>query len=142
MNILRYMSETGASSPTPKDGYLPVFEGNPPQPTQCEKVMQDKVEPCEGGYVQTYKLLPAAKYTAGEWLELVGFGTSQQPTLIYMKLQLQAAGKTSAKLTATEQYLNGLLALFATNPTPRSDWEQPPYRFHEVVGEVLTVLHL
>lgn len=81
-------------------------------------------------------------YSAGEWLELVGFGSSQQPTLIYMKLQLQAAGKTSTKLIATEQYLNGVLALFATNPTPRSDWDQPPYPFHEVVSEVLAALHL
>ena len=142
MNILRYMSETGASSPTPKDGYLPVYEGNPPQPTQCEQVMQDKVEPCEGGYVQTYKLVAAPVYTAGEWLELVGFGSSQQPTLIYLKLQLQAAGKTSAKLTATERYLNGVLALFATDPTPRCDWEQPPYPFQEVVEEALTTLRL
>lgn len=140
--ILRYLSETGQSSPEPKEGFLPVFEGNPPQPTQCEQVAQDRVERIEGGWVQLYKLLPAAKYTAGEWLELVGFGSSQQPTLIYLKLQLQAAGKSSAKLEATEQYLNQMLAIFATDPQPRCDWENPPYPFNEVVADVMYILHL
>lgn len=139
--ILRYLSETGQSSPEPKDGFLPVFEGNPPQPTQCEQVAQDRVERIEGGWVQLYKLLPATMYTAGEWLELVGFGAASQPTLIFIKLQLQAAGKSSDKLQATEQFMNTVLGLYAMNAVPRCDWEQPPYQFQEVVAECMTILH-
>ena len=87
-----------------------------------------------------YKLLPAAKYSAGEWLELVGFGSSQQPTLIYLKLQLGMYGRRSDKLNATEQFLNSVLTAFAHDPTPRCDWEQPPYQFQEVVAECMEVL--
>lgn len=83
---------------------------------------------------------PAPVYTAGEWLELVGFGSSQQPTLIYLKLQLQMYGRRSDKLNETEQFLNSVLASFAHDPTPRSDWEQPPYEFQEVVAECMEVL--
>lgn len=87
-----------------------------------------------------YKLLPATMYSAGEWLELVGFGSSQQPTLIYLKLQLQMYGRRSDKLNATEQFLNSVLASFAHDPTPRCDWQQPPYQFQEVVAEAMEVL--
>jgi hypothetical protein len=140
--ILRYLDDTGASSPVPKDGFLPVYEGDKPQPTQCQQIVQDSVVRMADHWVQTYKLEPATMYTAGEWLELVGFGANQQPTLIYLKLQLQSIGKTSVKLSATEEYLNGVLALFATNPVSRNDWEEPPYQFYEVISDALSTLDL
>jgi len=97
----------------------------------------------EAQWVGGQWVIPAPRtYSAGEWLELVGFGANQQHTLIYLKLQLQSIGKTSVKLSATEEYLNGVLALFATNPVPRSDWEQPPYQFYEVISDALASLHL
>lgn len=79
-------------------------------------------------------------YTAGEWLELTGYGAGQQPTLIYLKMQLMAAGKSSAKLAATEQFIGQVLALYAANDVPRCDWQQPPYQFQEVVAECMEVL--
>ena len=79
-------------------------------------------------------------YTAGEWLELVGFGSSQQPTLIYLKLQLGMYGRRSDKLNATEQFLNSVLTTVAHDPSPRSDWQHPPYEFQEVVAECMEVL--
>lgn len=140
MNILRYMSETGASSPDPQPGFLPVYEGNPPQPTPCEQVVQAKVESIEGGYVQTYRTIAAPRYSAGDWLEMVGIGAGQQPTLIYLKLQLMAAGKKSDKLTALETYLNGILAAYAADPTPRCDWQLPPVDYQETVSECVELL--
>lgn len=83
---------------------------------------------------------PPPTYTAGEWLEHIGFGSSQQPTLIYLKMQLGMYGRRSDKLNATEQFLNSVLTTFAHDPSPRSDWEQPPYQFQEVVAEAMEVL--
>lgn len=141
MIILRYLDDTGKSSPTAKEGFLPVYEGDKPQPTQCQQIVQDSVQRMSDHWVQTYKVEPAPMYTAGEWLEIVGFGAASQPTLIYIKLQLQAAGKSSDKLQATEQFMNTVLGLYAMNAVPRCDWEQPPYQFQEVVAECMTILH-
>jgi len=75
--------------------------------------------------------------TAEDWLEVVGFGGKRQPTLLY----LRQAGATSAKLDATEQYLNAILAKFAMNPEPQSDWPSPPYAFEEVVAEAVSSIN-
>lgn len=83
---------------------------------------------------------PAPTYNAGEWLELVGIGAGQQPTLIYLKLQLMAALKTSNKLTAMEQYVSGILAQYAADPSPRNDWQQPPFTYHETIAECVNLL--
>jgi hypothetical protein len=74
--------------------------------------------------------------TAEEHLESVGLGGSRQPTLLY----LRQAGAVSAKLDATEQYLNQILAMFAADPAPRSDWPDAPHAFEAVVGEAVASL--
>lgn len=140
MILLRYLDDTGASSPIPMEGFLPVYEGNKPQPTQCEQIVQDTVQRMADHWVQTWKIEPAPMYSAGEWLELVGYGAGQQPTLIYLKMQLLTAGKTSAKLAATEAFIGQVLALYAANDVPRCDWEQPPYGFQEVVAECIDAI--
>ena len=78
---------------------------------------------------------PPAK-TAEEHLESVGLSGNRQPTLLY----LRQAGAVSAKLDATEQYLNQVLALFAADPAPRSDWPAAPFTFEQVVGEAVASL--
>ena len=83
---------------------------------------------------------PAPTYTAGEWLEMVGLGTSQQPTLIYLKLQLMASQKVSTKLTAIEGYVNGILAQYAVDNSPKEDWGQPPYTIQETIAECVNLL--
>lgn len=140
--ILYYADMTGAISATEQPDFFPVHEGNVPIIGAGERLEQDKLQWCGEYWEMTYKVVSAAKYSAGEWLDHVGFGSNQQPTLIYLKLQLQAAGKSSAKLEATEQYLNQMLAIFATDPQPRCDWENPPYQFNEVVADVMYILHL
>jgi hypothetical protein len=75
-------------------------------------------------------------YTAEAWLDQVGLGGTRQPTLLY----LRQAGAVSPKLDATEQYLNQILALFAADPAPRSDWPAAPHTFEETVAEAVASL--
>jgi hypothetical protein len=74
--------------------------------------------------------------TAEEHLDAVGLGGNRQPTLLY----LRQAGAVSAKLDATEQFLNQVLAMFAADPAPRSDWPAAPHTFEEVVAEAASSL--
>lgn len=84
---------------------------------------------------------PPPAMSAADFLTSVGIGGDRQPTLIYLKLQLQAAGKVSPKLTAVEQYLNAILATYAADPAPRNDWPAPPpFSFEEAVAETVDIL--
>ena len=76
------------------------------------------------------------KLTAEQPLESVGLGGNRQPTLLY----LRQAGAVSAKLDATEAYLNTILAIFAADPAPRSDWPVAPFTFEETVAEAVSSL--
>jgi hypothetical protein len=80
--------------------------------------------------------VPAPTYTAEEHLASVGLGGNRQPTLLY----LRQAGAVSAKLDATEAFLNTVLAMFAQDPSPRSDWPSPSYTFEQVVAEAVSSL--
>ena len=79
---------------------------------------------------------PVATTTAEQHLESVGLGGNRQPTLLY----LRQAGAVSAKLDATEQYLNQIPAIFAADPSPRSDWPAAPHAFEDVVAEAVASL--
>ena len=80
--------------------------------------------------------VPAPTYTAEQHLDAVGLGGNRQPTLLY----LRQAGAVSAKLDATEAFLNTVLAIFAADPAPRSDWPTAPFAFEDVVGEAVASL--
>ena len=84
----------------------------------------------------TWETPAAPTFTAEEHLESVGLGGNRQPTLLY----LRQAGAVSPKLDATEQYLNQVLAMFAQDPAPRSDWPEPSYSFEETVSEAVQSL--
>ena len=75
-------------------------------------------------------------FSAEQHLEQVGLGGNRQPTLLY----LRQAGAVSPKLDATEQYLNTILAMFAADPAPRSDWHAAPFTFEETVAEAVSSL--
>jgi hypothetical protein len=79
---------------------------------------------------------PPPTQTAEEHLDAVGLGGNRQPTLLY----LRQAGAVSAKLDATEAFLNQVLAMFAQDPSPRSDWPDAPHSFESVVSEALSSL--
>jgi hypothetical protein len=79
-----------------------------------------------------------ATFTAEEHLESVGLGGTRQPTLLY----LRQAGAVSPKLDATEAFLNQVLAMFAADPAPRSDWPAAlPFSFEDVVTEAVSSLN-
>ncbi len=81
---------------------------------------------------------PVATVTAEQHLESVGLGGKRQPTLLY----LRQAGAVSAKLDATEAFLNTVLGMFAADPAPRSDWPAAlPFSFEEVVAEAVSSLN-
>ena len=78
--------------------------------------------------------------TALEHLESVGLGSDYQPTLIYLRINLTAANKTCAELDALEAYLQGVLAVFAQDQSPRNDWPMPPVTFDAAVIAAMSEL--
>ena len=80
---------------------------------------------------------PVATFTAEQHLDAVGLGGNRQPTLLY----LRQAGAVSAKLDATEAFLNTVLAMFAADPSSRSDWPAAPHSFEDVVGQAVASLN-
>jgi len=83
---------------------------------------------------------PPPAVTAEEHLKSVGLGGERQPTLLYLRQSLTAAGKTCAELDAVEAYLQQILTMFAANPAPRSDWPAAPHTFEQVVAEAVSSL--
>jgi hypothetical protein len=80
-------------------------------------------------------------YTAAEWVDQQGFAGNRSTTMLYLKLQLDAAGKTSPKLAAVQGWLDQLIVAGVTQPEERrSDWPAAPYSFEEASGEALAIL--
>lgn len=88
------------------------------------------------GWEQAEEVSASEPVTAEQHLESVGLGGNRQPTLLY----LRQAGAVSAKLDATEAFLNTVLGMFAQDPSPRSDWPAAPHAFEAVVGEAVASL--
>jgi hypothetical protein len=83
---------------------------------------------------------PPPTQTAEEHLKSVGLGGERQPTLLYLRQSLAAAGQQSPELDAIEQYLQQILSIFASDPSPRNDWPQPPVSFETAVQSAMSVL--
>ena len=83
---------------------------------------------------------PPPSVTAEEFLASVGLAGDRQPTLLYLRLNLQAAGKTCPELDQLEAYLQQILATFASDPSPRNDWPQPPVSFETAVQSAMSAL--
>jgi hypothetical protein len=82
-----------------------------------------------------------ALVTAEDHLRSVGLAGDRQPTLLYLRLNLQSAGKTSPELDQLEAYLSGILSIFAADPSPRNDWPQPPITFEAAVQSAMSALN-
>jgi hypothetical protein len=84
-------------------------------------------------YVQTY--------TADEWVDAQGFAGKRPTTLLYLKLKLDAAQLTSAKLAAVQGWLDGMIVAGVTAPDERrSDYPAAPFSFEEASAQALSVL--
>jgi hypothetical protein len=79
--------------------------------------------------------------TAEEHLRSVGLAGDRQPTLLYLRQSLTAAGKTCAELDAVEAYLQQVLTMFAANPAPRNDWPNPSVTFESAVQSAMNALN-
>jgi hypothetical protein len=85
---------------------------------------------------------PVATYTATEWVDAQQFSGNRTTTMLYLKLQLDAAGKSSPKLAAVQAWLDALIVAGVTAPDERrSDYPAAPYTFEEASGEALTILN-
>jgi hypothetical protein len=84
---------------------------------------------------------PAPTFTATEWVDAQQFSGNRTTTMLYLKLQLDAAGKSSPKLASVQQWLDALIVAGVTAPDERrSDYPAAPYTFEEASGEALAVL--
>jgi hypothetical protein len=84
---------------------------------------------------------PPPAVSAAEWVDEQGFSGNRTTTMLYLKLQLDAASKTSPKLAAVQAWLDALIVAGVTAPEERrSDWPASPYSFEEASGEALAIL--
>ena len=84
---------------------------------------------------------PVATFTATEWVDAQQFSGNRTTTMLYLKLQLDAAGKTSAKLAAVQAWLDGMIVAGVTQPDlKRGDWPASPYSFEEASTQALAAL--
>jgi hypothetical protein len=85
---------------------------------------------------------PPPAMSAADWVDAQGFSGNRTTTMLYLKLQLDAAGgKTSPKLAAVQAWLDALIVAGVTQPEERrSDWPASPWLFEEASAEALAVL--
>lgn len=84
---------------------------------------------------------PEPVYTAEQWLDVQGFQDKRSTVCLYLKLQLDAANKTSPKLAAVQAWMDGIIAQGILNPDEtKSDWLPTPHTFPEATTEALQTL--
>jgi hypothetical protein len=80
--------------------------------------------------------------TAPEWVDAQQFSGNRTTTMLYLKLKLDAAQKSSPKLTAVQAWLDGMIVAGVTAPDEaRSDWPASPYSFEEASQQALSQLN-
>jgi hypothetical protein len=85
---------------------------------------------------------PLPTFTADEWVDAQGFTGKRPTTLLYLKLKLDAAQLTSAKLAAVQAWLDGMIVAGVTAPDDkRSDYPVAPFSFEEASSEALQTLN-
>ena len=84
---------------------------------------------------------PPPAVTAEEHLKSVGLGGDRQPTLLYLRQSLTAAGQQSPELDAVEAYLQQILTMFAANPAPQASWPNPSVTFEAAVQSAMNALN-
>jgi hypothetical protein len=83
---------------------------------------------------------PAAPiYTAEEWTDSQGYGGNRSTTLLYQKMRLDAAAKSSPKLVEVQAWLDGMIA--SGLAPAASNWPAAPHTFEDTLTETLTTLN-
>jgi len=84
---------------------------------------------------------PPPSMSASDWVDAQQFSGNRTTTMLYLKLKLDAAGKTSPKLASVQQWLDALIVAGVTQPDQRrSDWPAAPYSFEEASSQALAAL--
>ena len=85
---------------------------------------------------------PVPTVTAADWVDTQEFTGNRTTTLLYLKLKLDAASKSSPKLNAVQAWLDGMIVAGVTAPEEqRNDWPTSPYTFEKASQEALTILN-
>ena len=84
---------------------------------------------------------PPPSWTAEEWLNKEGYNSTGLVTLLDLSGQLISAGKSSPKLTAVKGWTDGMIAAYAADQAPRSDWTNAPFGFTETTQEAIAILN-
>jgi hypothetical protein len=125
---------------------LTIYEADGPElDTLDEATVKGMIEaalPVDESYVIPPPPVPyVATYTADEWVDAQGFDGKRPTTLLYLKLKLDAAQLTSAKLAAVQGWLDGMIVAGVTAPNEkRSDYPAAPFSFGEASAQALSVL--
>jgi hypothetical protein len=125
---------------------LTLWEQDGPElDTLDESTVKQMIEaalPVDADYVIPPPPVPFVEtFAADQWVDHCGFDGKRPTTLLYLKLQLDAAGKSSPKLAAVQSWLDGMIVAGVTNPDEaRSDWPVAPWSFQEASGEALAAL--
>lgn len=126
---LRAETDPAIISNLERKGWVPA-----PQPSFDPATQQCKW--VDGAWV--ISPIPSTAYTAEEWTAAQGYGGNRSTTLLYQKLRLDAAGKSSPKLAAVQAWLDGMIA---SGLAPASaDWPSAPHSFEETLTETLGLL--
>jgi hypothetical protein len=84
-------------------------------------------------------ITPAAPaYTAEEWTDSQGYGGNRSTTLLYQKLRLDAAAKSSPKLAAVREWLDSMIS--SGLAPAASNWPAAPHTFEATLTETLVIL--
>lgn len=83
---------------------------------------------------------PPPSWLAEEWLEKEGYGSTELVTLLELNGKLIAAGKSSTKLNAVKNWTDGMIAAYAADQSPKSDWSNAPHSFNDTIVDVVQTL--
>ena len=128
---LRTETDIAIISNLERKGWVPAPQPDyDPATQQCEWI--------DGSWV--ISPIPPVFYNAEQWLEKEGYNSTALVTLLDLNGKLVAAGKTSVKLNAVKNWTDGMIASYAADPSPKSDWTNAPYGFTETTKEVVQIL--
>jgi hypothetical protein len=79
-------------------------------------------------------------FTAEQWIDGQGYTAIRLISLLDAEVKLNAANKTSPKMSAVRAWLDSMLGSYALDQTPKTNWPNAPYSYEETIQEAITTL--